>query len=109
MGDELAWLPQPKDPERTVYIIHDPPAGLGLDVCHGERQVGSKSVARFIEHHQPRLTLHGHIHESPDVTGVWQNHIGRTVCSNPGQVEKGLVWLEIDLETMTLNRQVEME
>lgn len=107
MGEELAWLPRPQDPDRAVYVIHDPPAGLGLDVCHGERRVGSVSVARFIEHHQPRLTLHGHIHESPEVSGVWQSRIDRTVCVNPGQLEMGLVWLEIDLESMSLRRQLE--
>ena len=39
----------------------------------------------FIEEHQPPLTLHGHIHESPNVSGSYTDRIGRTLCVNPGQ------------------------
>ena len=28
--------------------------------------------------------MHGHIHESPSVTGVWKAKIGKTICVNPG-------------------------
>jgi Icc-related predicted phosphoesterase len=41
--------------------------------------VGSKSVKIFIEKHQPRLGLHGHIHEA-----AADQKIGRTVVVNPG-------------------------
>ncbi len=33
--EELAALPAPDDPGRAVYVIHGPPAGLGLDVVRG--------------------------------------------------------------------------
>ena len=49
--------------------------GVPLDV-----HVGSKAVQRFIEERQPRLTLHGHIHESARMTGAWSDCIGDTVC-----------------------------
>jgi len=42
-------------------------------------------VRAFIEEHQPPLTLHGHIHESPMVSGSYAERIGRTLCVNPGQ------------------------
>jgi Icc-related predicted phosphoesterase len=42
-------------------------------------------VRAFIEQHQPPLTLHGHIHESPAVSGSYADRIGRTLCVNPGQ------------------------
>jgi len=29
--------------------------------------------------------LHGHIHEAPEVGGIWIEHLGSTVCINPGQ------------------------
>ena len=41
--------------------------------------VGSKSVRKVIEEFQPKMGLHGHIHESAGIC-----KIGRTVCVNPG-------------------------
>jgi len=37
-------------------------------------------MRRFIERHQPLLTLHGHVHESAALTGAWMDRIGETVC-----------------------------
>jgi Icc-related predicted phosphoesterase len=83
--EELENLERPQDMAKTVYVMHAPPANLGLDVCmHGE-QVGSKAIYRFIKKYQPMLTLHGHIHESPDMTGIWKASLGKTVCIQPGQ------------------------
>ncbi len=39
----------------------------------------------WIETYQPLLTLHGHIHESPLITGVDTVMIGRTTVHQPGQ------------------------
>jgi Icc-related predicted phosphoesterase len=41
--------------------------------------VGSLPLRALIEECQPLASLHGHIHESRAV-----EHIGRTVCINPG-------------------------
>ena len=41
--------------------------------------VGSKAVRKVIEEFQPKMGLHGHIHESAGIC-----KIGRTVCVNPG-------------------------
>jgi len=41
--------------------------------------VGSKSVRKFIEKYEPKLGLHGHIHEA-----AADQKIGRTVVVNPG-------------------------
>jgi uncharacterized protein len=40
---------------------------------------GSQAVREAIEHYQPLLSLHGHIHESRNVA-----RIGRTTAVNPG-------------------------
>jgi len=40
--------------------------------------VGSIAVRRFIEERQPLLMLHGNVHESPALSGAWQDRIGRT-------------------------------
>jgi len=80
-------LPSPRNPDTAIYVIHMPPINLGLDVCGSGETVGSEAVYRFIERVQPLLTLHGHIHESPDVSGVWRARLGGTWCVQPGQMK----------------------
>ncbi|HZD54844.1 MAG TPA: metallophosphoesterase [Candidatus Aquicultoraceae bacterium] len=104
--DELAALPVPDDAGNAVYVIHGPPAGMGLDVVRGGLAVGSPATARFIGRIGPRLTLHGHIHESPEESGVWMCRTGATVCIQPGQSASGLTVVAGDLETMTFERRV---
>lgn len=82
--EDLGNLPALAAPERTVVVLHAPPTGCGLDVCWDGTQAGSRSIRRFIEERQPLLALHGHIHESPEETGVWQARIGETLVVQPG-------------------------
>lgn len=107
MRQELAALPKPANPAKAVYVIHMPPAGLGLDVISSGEKVGSAAVSRFIEKNEPLLTLHGHIHESPEVSGIWKATIASTVCVQPGQARGALTYVLIDLETMAMKRFVE--
>ncbi len=96
------------EPERTIFSLHCPPYGSGLDEApeltadmrlkHAGRApvpVGSKAVREAIERHQPALSLHGHIHE-----GRGNARIGRTLCINPGSsYEQGeLLGAVVDLE-----------
>jgi len=102
---ELDSLPKPKNIDRAIYLIHMPPARVGLDVCWSGEQVGSQAIYRFIEAKQPLLTLHGHIHESPARSGVWNAKIGRTVCMQPGQLKSdALSYALIDLSNMKMER-----
>jgi len=101
---EMATLPQTGNPATTVYVIHMPPSGLGLDVCYGNRPVGSRAVAAFLGKRSPLLSLHGHIHESPEVTGAWQAKIGKTTCVQPGQKSGRLIAVEVGLDPLTLKR-----
>lgn len=103
LADELERLPQPDDAGRTVYVIHMPPAKLGLDVCGNGLEVGSVALHRFIECRQPRLTLHGHIHESPQISRRWKARLGRTLCIQPGQLG-AFTAVSIDLETLETER-----
>ena len=48
IDEELERLPQPANPETTIYVMHMPPSGAGLDVCCGGRVVGSEAIRRFI-------------------------------------------------------------
>jgi len=102
MQDELNKLPLARNMKNTVYVIHMPPAGLGLDVCSDGRKVGSRAVYDFLLQKQPRMSLHGHIHESPDISDIWKANIGRTICIQPGQSGK-LTYVLIDLSTNAIN------
>jgi Icc-related predicted phosphoesterase len=104
--EELSRLPEPRDPEHAVYVLHGPPSGLGLDVCRGGAAVGSAATLKFLEKRQPLLSLHGHIHESPEESGVWKASVGRTVCIQPGQSAEGLTVVVGNLETMTFERRI---
>jgi Icc-related predicted phosphoesterase len=79
-------------PERTIFNLHCPPYGSGLDDApeltddmrlkhagHAPVPCGSKAVREAIERYQPVVSLHGHIHESRGNT-----RIGKTLCINPG-------------------------
>jgi Icc-related predicted phosphoesterase len=71
---------------RSVWLIHNPPANLGMDVCSNGSQVGSPGILRFIHETRPLLGCSGHIHESPyQPGGQWAAHVGGTLWLQPGQ------------------------
>ena len=88
LADQLA------DPRRTIFLIHCPPFGSGLDTAPVLDQnlrlqasagdlmrgpVGSTGVLEAVQQVRPLLSLHGHIHESGG-----EKKIGSTLCINPG-------------------------
>jgi Icc-related predicted phosphoesterase len=83
--EDLGRLPEPNDPGRTIYLMHSPPFQTRLDQIEEGKYTGSRSIRRFIERTQPLLTLHGHIHESPKISGSYVDRIGKTLSVNPGQ------------------------
>jgi Icc-related predicted phosphoesterase len=99
--EDLNRLPKPLFPERAIYMMHSPPFGSRLDVIQGGKTAGSRSIRKFIESHQPLLTLHGHIHESPQLSGSYSDWIGQTLSINPGQfVSKKLHAVIFDMENV---------
>jgi len=88
-------ISQVSDPANCILNFHCPPFGTSIDMAPkltedlkpilepgGNMEmapVGSTSVRKIIENHQPLLGLHGHIHESKGLA-----KIGRTLCVNPG-------------------------
>ncbi|MFX0069102.1 MAG: metallophosphoesterase [Candidatus Hodarchaeota archaeon] len=102
--DELKQLPKPEAMSNTIYVIHMPPHMEGLDIPHHGRDVGSKAVYDFILENQPKLSLHGHIHESPEMTGRWFTRIGNTISIQPGQPKNAFIYVEIDLLEMKFKR-----
>lgn len=95
-------------PERTIFSLHCPPYGSGLDDApeltedlrmkhagHAPVPCGSTAVREAIERHQPVLSLHGHIHEARG-----NARLGKTLCINPGSsYEQGeLLGALVDLD-----------
>jgi Icc-related predicted phosphoesterase len=103
---ELERLIHPKNPMTSIYVIHMPPSGLGLDKCGHGLEVGSKAIYGFLKRTQPRLSLHGHIHESPEMSGKWFGQIGETLCIQPGQLEP-FTYVVLDLELMSFERKTD--
>ena len=89
---------QVKDMNKSIWLIHAPPSSYDLDVCAGGDRVGSNAVLKFIIDHQPLLTIHGHIHESPIYSDVWKAQIGNTLAIQGGQVDFTLNYTTIYLK-----------
>jgi uncharacterized protein len=84
IAEALAMLAEQSDPQRTIYVCHTPPFNTPLDEMPRGRHVGSKALRAFIEQYAPPLTLHGHIHESPTLSGRYAAQLGATWSINPG-------------------------
>ncbi len=82
--DDLNELKKLSRPKNTIYVIHAPPFNTKLDIIMTRVHVGSRAIRKFIEQNQPLLTLHGHIHESPKMSGSWIDKIDNTICINVG-------------------------
>jgi Icc-related predicted phosphoesterase len=54
------------------------------------------------------MTFHGHIHESPEMSGIWYAKVDDTLCIQPGQLMP-LTYVIIDLQTMDCKRYQENE
>jgi Icc-related predicted phosphoesterase len=87
IADALAELSRLSPPERTVYCLHSPPHGTHCDKMNGGVHVGSRAYREFLQRYQPPLSLSGHIHEAPRMSGHYWDRIGETVVVNPGQFE----------------------
>jgi Icc-related predicted phosphoesterase len=71
--------------EKLIHVIHAPPYNTALDCLYDGRAIGSRAVREYIEKKQPLMTLHGHIHESPKISGKYWQKLGQTLSINPGQ------------------------
>nr|MDO8135839.1 hypothetical protein [Candidatus Njordarchaeum guaymaensis] len=109
------------DYNHLIVNLHAPPFKSGLDtapklskdltpvVSGGQPMtipVGSTSVYDLIRRYQPKLGLHGHVHEAPGVA-----RIGRTICCNPGSeygegILRGFI---VDLEKDSVSKYWKVE
>jgi Icc-related predicted phosphoesterase len=85
---DLERLAAATNVRESIWLFHAPPYrtkldraaldGKSIDHVPLDVNVGSIAIRRFIERHQPHLTLHGHIHESARLSGSWRDRIGGT-------------------------------
>ncbi len=96
IADDLGGMCASKAP--WAFVAHAPPIETNLDRAYGQKAFGSKAVRDAIRKHQPLLSFHGHIHESPTVSGHWQDQLGKTLAINPGQSTKQLCYAVVDID-----------
>ncbi len=90
--EDLEKLTGTDNLENAIFLFHAPPYkckldraaldGKMIDYVPLDVHIGSIAIQRFIEDHQPLLTLHGHVHESTRLTGSWQDRFNRTFSFN---------------------------
>jgi Icc-related predicted phosphoesterase len=108
IAQDLERLVGGDDLSGATFLFHTPPYETALDRAGLDGQqvdhvpldvhVGSIAVRRFIESRQPRLTLHGHIHESARITGTWRDRIGATHVLGAAHDGPELALVRFDLE-----------
>ena len=75
---------------RTLWLMHEPPAGTPLSETDGPL-AGNPEWIEAIERFEPWLMIFGHDHETPVRRNRWHFNIGRTQCVNVGQSDTGLL------------------
>jgi Icc-related predicted phosphoesterase len=94
------------DFKKSIFIFHSPPYETNLDKMIGRDITGNKvlvstgsiAIKRFIEKYQPLVTLHGHIHESSELSGSWQDTVGETKCYTAAFAGNELSIISFDTE-----------
>lgn len=100
----------------SVVLFHSPPYrshldradldGKHYDSAPLDVNVGSIAIRDFIERRQPYLTLHGHIHESPRLTGHWKDRIGDTEMFSAAHDGKELALVRFDLDNLSDSERI---
>ncbi|MCF7822582.1 MAG: metallophosphoesterase [Candidatus Marinimicrobia bacterium] len=113
---DIARLYEHEKMSKVVCLFHSPPYQTNLDRAALDGQmfdhapldvhVGSIAIKRFIEQKQPKITLHGHIHESSRITGQWQEKIGETYLFTAAYEGPELAIIKLDLERPDLAQRL---
>jgi len=86
------------DMSKSIWLVHTPPKGLGLDLIKGGEACGSHALLKFIQEKQPFIVASGHIHEACEMTGKWMNKVNDSICIQPGQVGFNLLYATVEIE-----------
>jgi len=105
---DLEKLFSDADMSRMICLFHAPPYDTALDradldgkfVDHAplDVHVGSIAIKEFIVGKNPYITLHGHVHESTRMTGIWKEKINNTVSFQGASEKNDLFLIKFDLE-----------
>lgn len=108
---DLEELTENQDLSNAVFLFHSPPYNTALDRAGLDGQmvdyvpldvhVGSIAIQRFIENHQPLLTLHGHVHEACSITGKWKEQIKQTHAFSGAYDGDKLALVEFSLDDLS--------
>ncbi len=98
----------PAEPSRSILLFHCPPYdtpldraaldGMQVDHVPLDVHVGSIAIRRLIEESGPAISLHGHVHEAPRITGEWRVRLGRTTAMNAAHDGPELCLVRFDPE-----------
>jgi Icc-related predicted phosphoesterase len=94
--EDLSAMSIPTGP--WVFVAHAPPHKTHLDRTYSGVPWGSHAIRSAIEKHQPLLSLHGHVHESPAVTGEFSDKLNNTIAVNAGQSQSTLDYATIEID-----------
>jgi Icc-related predicted phosphoesterase len=85
-----------------LFVSHCPPRNTALDLTSMHTHVGSLAIRRFVERWAAagrlRASFHGHIHESPMMSGRMTELFGRVPSFNVGQESRLLRALLLETE-----------
>jgi len=105
---DLAKLCDKEDLSSSIFLFHSPPYQTKLDraaldgkfIDHVplDVHVGSIAIKRFIESKKPKISLHGHVHESTSITGEWKEVLGETIAMNGAHDGPELALISFDPE-----------
>ena len=79
---------QIKSAKYKVQVTHVPPVRTKVDKTYSNAHIGSSSVRKFIEEHQPDVAVCAHVHE-----GKGTDEIGKTKILNGGRFPEGYLGL----------------
>jgi Icc-related predicted phosphoesterase len=106
--DDLQAFFGDNDLSNVIILFHAPPYNskldrTDLDNCYIDYvpidvHTGSVAIKNLIEQKQPLITLHGHIHESPRLTGSWMEKTGRTYSFSAAHDGPELALIRFDPE-----------
>ena len=88
---DLRQLAKQSVPSETIYVFHEAPYDTPLDqiaidnkyIKDGGLHVGSSAVREFIKEYRPKLTLHGHIHETFAESGEFKWNYRKSLSATP--------------------------
>jgi len=96
--DALVTRLTPAELPRSIWLVHQPPAELGMDLLVDGREVGSPTLLKWIQLQQPLLGISGHIHESPyQRGGRWAGRVQESLWFQPGQMGERLHYVSLQV------------